>query len=177
MIQLRVQREGVKRIRISGLEPYMVNCLLSLIEILEDVDVSPARDRLYPNPTRGDEKINAEWERLVTPELRHLFVSATETVARDLTGLKPDPQNASLSEIVFPTPHLNAWMCALNQARLVLAESFGVTEADMNTIDFPILDTKAIGIMKIHLLGGLLALLVELESEPEETGDGPEISL
>ncbi len=177
MIHLRVQPDGVKRIRISGLEPYMVNCLLSLIEILDDIDGSPARDRLYPKPTQADDKINAEWERLVTPELRHLFVEATETVARDLTALKPDPKNPALSELSFPAPHISAWMSAVNQARLVLAESFEVTEADMNRMDFPILDAKAIAIMKIHLLGALLALFVELENGPDDAGDEPDVSL
>ena len=42
-------------------------------------------------------------------------------------------------------------------ARLVLAEAFQVTEADMNALEFANLDAKAIAIMKIHLLGELLA--------------------
>jgi hypothetical protein len=178
MIDLRVQPDGVKRIRISGIEPYMVSCLLGIIETLEQADSSPARDRLYPNPTRNDDQANEEWQRLIAPELRHLFVTATETVARDLTGLRPDQQNPALSEVAFPAEHVNAWMSALNQARLVIAEMVGVTEADMNVSDFKALDKKAFAVVKIHLLGHLLQLFVELASgEPDEFTDEPEGSL
>jgi hypothetical protein len=178
MIDLRVQPDGAKRIRISGIEPYMVNCLLSLLETLEQADSSPARERLYPNPTRHDDNANAEWQQLVAPELRHLFVTASETVARDLTGLQPDTHNPALSEVAFPTEHVNAWMSALNQARLVLAETVGITEEDMNVSNFKVLDKKAFAVVKIHLLGHLLQLFVELVSgEPEKFTDEPEASL
>lgn len=177
MIDLRVQPEGVKSVRISGIEPYMVNCLLSAIEILEEAD-SPARERLYPKPTAHDDKANAEWQRLVASELRHLFVTAGETVARDLTALKVDRQNPALSELSFPAEHASAWMSVLNQARLVLGEVFDVTEEDMNAMDFEVLDKRAIAVMKIHLLGHLLQLFVELESgESAEPNDEPETSV
>ena len=178
MMDLRVQPEGVKGVRISGIEPYMVNCLLGAIEILEEADSSPARERLYPKPTAHDDKANAEWQRLVASELRHLFVTAGETVARDLTALKADRRNPALSELCFPAEHVNAWMSVLNGARLVLGAVFDVTEVDMNAVNFEVLDKRTIGVMKIHLLGHLLQLFVQLESgESAEPSDEPETSV
>ena len=75
-------------------------------------------------------------------------------------------------QVTFPVEHVDAWMSALNQARLILGELFSVTEKDMNATDLDAHSEKTLAIVRIHLLGYLLRLFVQLESgESEERAD------
>jgi hypothetical protein len=178
MTGLRVQPVDAKHIRISDIEPFLADCLQGLGEILEQRDSPKAHERLFPNPTASDDAANAEWQQQTTPEMRHLFVSAGETVVRDLTALKPDEHETALFAVTFPAEHVNAWMSALNQARLILGEMFSVTEADMNATNLDVRSEKTLAIVRIHLLGYLLQLFVELESgESEEHSDESQTSV
>ena len=169
MTNLRVQLFGEKHIRISGIPPILVVMLRELPEILELRDSPDARDRLFPDPTAADETANEEWRQVAGPELRHLFVSAGETVARDLTALTVDKSGSEEHQITFPVEHVNAWMSALNQARLILAAVHGIDDKAMNRTEFDPKSPKDLAALRIHLLGYLLHLFVELEN-----GDEPE---
>jgi len=169
MTDLRVQALDEKHIRISGIPPVLAVMLREIPGILEMRDSPAAQTRLFPSPTRGDEKANKEWQQMVGPELRHLFVSAGETVARDLTALAADEEEAESFQVEFPVEHVRAWMNALNQTRLILGEVHGINEEDMNRVDFDPQTPKHLAALRIHLLGYLLQLFVELE-----TGDEPE---
>ena len=167
MIDLRVERSDEKHIRISGLTAMLAVMLREMPEILELRDDSDASARLFPDPTATDDKINKEWQQMVTPELRHLFVAAAETVTRDLivlAGSKGDPE---VYEVTFPVEHLSAWMSALNQTRLILAEVHKIDEEDMERQNFDPQNPKHLAALRIHLLGYLLHLFVELESGHE----------
>jgi len=178
MIDLSVRPVDARHICISGIEPFLADCLQGLGEILEQRDSRKARERLFPNLTATDDKANAEWQQQITPEMRHLFVSAGETVARDLTALQPETPETGCLQVTFSAEHVNAWMSALNQARLILGELFSVTEADMNATHFDVHSEETLAIVRIHLLGFLLQLFIELESgETEERGDGPQASV
>lgn len=162
MIHLRVEPDGPKNIRITGIDPVVLDSLFALPEVLEQRDKPGVRDRLMPPPTESDEALNTDWQQNVTPDLRHLFVTASETVLRDLTGVKPDPQAKHLQQLNFPAEHLNAWLSALNQARLILGELHHVTEADMAITDFNLSEPHGLGLFRIHVLGYLLEHLVKL---------------
>jgi len=168
MIELRVQLLDEKHVRISGIAPIMTAVLREVPEILEQRDSPDAHARLFPNPTSANDKINKEWQQTVNPELRHLFVSAGETVARDLVGIGAAKTVTESYEITFPVEHLKAWMSALNQTRLILAEIHQIDEEDMNAAHLDPHNPKHVAAFRIHLLGYLLHLFVELE-----TGDEP----
>jgi hypothetical protein len=157
VIALHIERSGEKHIRISGLDPVLLDCLHALPEILEKRDTTAARRRLLPDPTT-DRTINADWQQTIAPELRHMFVAAGDTVTRDLAGITPD------GELTFAAEHLNAWMSALNEARLILGEIFRITDADMETPEFDVTTPKGLAVFRIHVLGYFLQLLVELEN-------------
>ena len=167
MIQLQVEPAGEKHIRISGINPVVLDCLHSLPEILAQRDSPAARARLLPDPTTTDEKANSEWQRLIAPELRHVFVSAGETVARDLTSIAPDDRDPHFLGLTFPIEHVAAWMSVLNQTRLILGELHKVTDEDMSVSDFDVRSRKGLAVFRIHVLGYLLHLFVELEGGRE----------
>jgi hypothetical protein len=167
--ELRVERLDEKHVRISGLTAMLAVMLRETPEILELRDGPDASARLFPDPTATDDKINKEWQQMVTPELRHLFVSAAETVTRDLTVLTGSKGDPEVYEVTFPVEHLSAWMSALNQARLILAEVHKIDEEDMERRDFDPQNPKHLAVVRIQLLGYLLHLFVELENSNEST--------
>lgn len=160
MSRLRIESVDGKHLRVNGIDPLLADCLQRLGEILPGRDTPAAHRRLFPVPS-ADRNLNAEWEKFVTPDLRHLFVSAGETVLRDLTALEPDPQHKRQFRVTFPAAHLDAWMSALNQARLILGEQSQVTEPDMERRDLDPRQAQDLGLIRIHVFGWLLQLLVE----------------
>lgn len=154
---LRIFAPDEKHLRIKGIEPLLAMCLQELPAVLEKRDSPAARPRLFPNPTGADAKANDDWQQFVAPELRHLFVSAGETVVRDLTALDGDT-------LTFPAEHVNAWMSALNQARLILGELHEIADHDMDPNDLDPRVPKQRAVLLIHLYGYLLQLFVEHES-------------
>ena len=168
MNHLRVQAVNHKQVRVGGINPFLAACLQELPEILAQRDHPSARRRLFPDPTAGDREANADWQRLMEPELRHLFVSAAETVARDLAALQPDTSEKDCLETAFPAAHVSAWMSALNQARLILGELHHVEEPDMTREQFDLQDARQLAVLRIHVFCYLLQLFVELESGETE---------
>jgi hypothetical protein len=150
-----------KHVQIAAIHPYLAICLFELPEILNRRDQPSAHDRMFPPLKRDDEKTNKEWHEMVGPDLRHLFVSAGETVTRDLTGLREDPLRAKHLQVMFPAEHLSSWMSAINEARLILGAVHQVTEDDMNDPSPDTNDPKTLAIVKIHVLGELMAHLVD----------------
>lgn len=161
MKHLAIAPADAKHLRVTGLDPVLAGCLGEVPRLLAQGDRPPARQRLYPDPFRADAPANEEWHRLMDADLRHLFVSAGEIVQRDLTRLEPDPGQQKCSRLLLPVAHVHAWMSAVNQARLVLAERFAVTETEMERADLDPRREQDVAIFKIHVLGYLLQLLVE----------------
>jgi len=172
MTELRVERANEKQIRITGIAPVLAVMLREVPVILEMRDSPAAKNRLLPDPTSANEKANQEWQQIVGPELHHLFVSAGETMARDLTGLVADPHDINTGQLEFPVEHLRAWMSALNQARLILGEIHQIKEEDMNEANLDPRDPRDLAALRIHLLGYVLQSFVELE-----TGHEPQASI
>jgi hypothetical protein len=71
-----------------------------------------------------------DWEEFVRPELRHLFFSARKVVEEDLATMTRRPGRHS--HLVVPLVHAEAWLNALNQARLVLATKYDFSEAELS---------------------------------------------
>ncbi|MGD0016726.1 MAG: DUF2017 family protein [Verrucomicrobiia bacterium] len=176
MNRLRVRAIDEKHICISGIPLLLVFCLRELPHILEKRDTPDARARLFPAPTRDDAKANQDWEQLMAPELRHLFVTAGETVARDLSrsrGIEEESAKSHSCRITFAAAHLNAWMSAINEARLILGEIFDVTEQDMNQEDLDLDNPKQFAVLKIGALGWLLGHLIAFATGESDADDEP----
>jgi hypothetical protein len=91
------------------------------------------QDRLFINPMADDDEFNEDWRANVTPELGDLFRSAVETVSSDLEKLaETSDDDASSYSLSIPIAHLDQWINALNQARMVIASKNRFTEEDLN---------------------------------------------
>lgn len=162
MTHLRIGLADEKNLRMTGLSGIFVSVLFEVPRLLEQRDQPPARDRLYPDPVRGDTPANEDWHRLMDDDLRHLFASAGETVERDLARLETDPTDATCGQLLVPVAHVHAWLSALNQSRLILGEQYAVTETDMTNEQLDPRRAKDRAVFKIHVLGNLLQGLVKL---------------
>ena len=125
------RRKGV--IEISELDPFLAE-LLRQIPASANPDGAPAAEqRLFSTPATGKEsELCAEWKTYVEPELRRLFQTATQTVAADLEQLNCNEKSLGNRTLRIPPKHADAWLSALNQARLVIAAKNNFTESELN---------------------------------------------
>ncbi len=148
----------------EGISVLFVLMLQEVPAILEDRHSPAPRERLFPAPTESDADWNESWQHLVTPELEALFHSAGETMARDMAAMSPQDKEATSYRVEISPAHVNAWISALNQARLILGARFNLTEEDLNDdTRVNLRDRRRVAAMKIRFLGIFLELLVQAQ--------------
>ncbi len=130
---------------------------------------SRAFDRLYPRPMEDSEDdLNDDWTDLIQPDLQHLFESNNQTMQRDLDTAE---QNEKGWAVEISASHFDAWISALNQARIVLASRFRIGEEEMTSeLPFQPSNPRDFARLRMHLyeavLGGLIHLQMgDLEAE------------
>lgn len=129
MAEVSIQKNGALRFDFVAPELYEILC-----GIREDAGTADVRveARFFPEPgsTEEVESLGEDWKAFVQPDLHDGFQSARETVAADLRGAKR--RKTGHFTFSIPPVHLDAWLSALNQARLALAEVHGFGEAEMS---------------------------------------------
>jgi Domain of unknown function (DUF2017) len=114
-----------------------------------------AHARIFPAPTAGREPdADRDWREYVEPDLRRLFQDALDVVAEDVQRLKPEGRKRGES-LRIPVKNLEAWIHALNQARLAIAARNDFSEKDMDG-RVPIEgDARALSLFQVHFYGFL----------------------
>jgi Domain of unknown function (DUF2017) len=98
----------------------------------------------------------AEWKIYVEPELRRLFQTATQTVGVDLEQLNGNEKSLANRILCIPTKHADAWLSALNQARLVIAAKNNFTELELNDhLRSPIGSRRDLSLFQVNFYGFL----------------------
>lgn len=116
--------------------------------------------RFFPDPAR-EESLIEDWKSLVQPELQALFQSARETVQADLRGASVEGDVYSMK---IPRKHSDAWLSALNQARLAIAEESGFGEEDMASEVQPDPgDARSMALFEISFFGFLQECLIRIQ--------------
>ena len=144
-------------IEISELDPFLAE-LLRQIPASTHADGTPAAEtRLFSAPTTGEEtEFCAEWKVYVEPELRRLFETATETVAADLEQLNGNEKSLANRTLRIPCQHADAWLSALNQARLVIAAKNDFTETELGDhLRSPIGSRRDLSLFQMNFYGFL----------------------
>jgi uncharacterized protein DUF2017 len=158
------RRKGA--IEISELDPFLAE-LLRQIPASANPDGAPAAEqRIFSSPTNEKEtELCAEWKTYVEPELRRLFQSATETVAGDLEQLNGNEKSFANRTLRIPSKHSDAWLSALNQARLVIATKNNFTENELNDhFRSPIGSRRDLSLFQVNFYGFLQEFILrELE--------------
>jgi len=154
-------------IEISELDPFLAELLRQIPASSNPDGVPAAEQRLFSPPSnRKQTELCAEWKMYVEPELRRLFQAATETVAADLQQLNGNERSFANRTLRIPAKHADAWLSALNQARLVIAAKNNFTESELNgQFRSPIGSRRDLSLFQVNFYGFLQEFILrELES-------------
>ena len=154
-------------LQISDLDPFLAELLRQVPASTnpEGVSAAEAEARLFSRPS-AEKEICAEWKSYVEPELRRLFRSATETVADDLVQLNGNEKSLRNSTLTIPFEHADAWLNALNQARLVIATKYEFSDEELNDHDrSPIGSRRDLSLFQVNFYGFLQEFILrEIQS-------------
>lgn len=144
-------------LEISDLDPFLAELLRQIPVSTKPDGVSAADERLFSPPSATAEKeFSAEWKVYVEPELRRIFRSATETVAADLEQLNGDKKAFANCTLRIPAKHADAWLNALNQARLVIAAKNNFTDGELGDhYRSPIGSRRDLSLFQVNFYGFL----------------------
>jgi hypothetical protein len=160
-------RRRRNQIEISELDPFLAELLRQIPASTNPDGASAAEKRIFSRPSNGtDPQMCAEWKMYVEPELRRLFQTATETVAADLEQLNGNEKSLANRTLRIPSKHTDAWLNALNQARLVIAAKNNFTETELNDhCHSPIGSRRDLSLFQVNFYGFLQEFIVrEVES-------------
>jgi hypothetical protein len=163
---MEIRRHG-DALEIAELDPFLAELLRQVPDSTNPEDDDAAKARLFTLPAEeSDTEICAEWKLYVEPELRRLFQSATETVAADLKQLNGQTKPFANCTLRIPKEHAEAWLSALNQARLVIASKYGFTESELSDhYRSPIGSRRDLGLFQVNFYGFLQEFILQ-ELEP-----------
>ena len=149
-------RRRKNQIEISEIDPFLAE-LLRQIPASTSTDGAPAAEqRVFSPPANGEAELCAEWKMYVEPELRRLFETATQTVGADLEQLNGNEKSIANCTLRIPTKHADAWLSALNQARLVIATKNNFTEVELNDhLRSPIGSRRDLSLFQVNFYGFL----------------------
>jgi hypothetical protein len=152
---MEIRRQG-DCIEISELDPFLAELLRQVPESTNPEGVA-AQQRLFSSPAPASEReMCAEWKLYVEPELRRLFQTATETVASDLQQLNGSTKPFANCTLRIPTRNSDAWLNALNQARLVIAAKYNFTDSELcDHYRSPIGSRRDLGLFQVNFYGFL----------------------
>jgi hypothetical protein len=160
-------------IEISELDPFLAELLRQIPASTNPEGAPAAEQRLFSAPAdRNEKEICAEWKLYVEPELRRLFQTATETVAIDLEQLQGNEKMFANRMLRIPSKHAEAWLSALNQARLVIAAKYSFTDGELcDHYRSPIGSRRDLSLFQVNFYGFLQEFILrELSDSEKGTG-------
>ncbi len=142
--------------------PPVVAELMRQISRWTEWESGDVEDRIFPSPASGPSGagLRADWQAHVEPELHDYFLSTRQMVEADLRGMTEEGDGFAME---FSLKHAEAWLNALNQARLALAARHGFEEKDMERKgDRESLDERDLALVQIHFYGLIQHWLLEV---------------
>jgi uncharacterized protein DUF2017 len=162
-------------LEISEIDPFLAELLRQIPTSGNPEGVVAAERRLFSAPADPEKQkeLCAEWKLYVEPELRRIFETATETVEADLRQLGEHEKPFANRTLRIPVGNSEAWLNALNRARLALAAKFDFTEAELcDHYRSPIGSRRDLSLFQVNFYGFLQEFILrELEcSSASENG-------
>ncbi len=148
-------RRNADTLQVADVDPFLAELLRQIPTSANPEGVDGAEGRLFSAPS-DEQELCEEWKSYVEPELRRLFRSATETVAHDLAQLNGNEKSLRNRTLNIPFEHADAWLNALNQARLVIAAKYKFSDDELNDHDrSPIGSRRDLGLFQVNFYGFL----------------------
>jgi Domain of unknown function (DUF2017) len=153
-------------LEIRELDPFLAELLRQIPESTQPKDSPAAQERLFSPPAMPEEKVLcAEWKLYVVPELRRLFQSATETVRQDLQQLHCTNKPFANCTLRIPMAHADAWLSALNQARLAIAATYQFSDHELCDYRSPLGSRRDLSLFQVNFYGFLQELILRETEE------------
>ncbi len=132
-----------------------------------------AEARLFPPPSTNDAGLVNDWKAHVQPDLYELFLDSRSTVLADLGSISGEPGNFSLD---IPIHHAPAWLNALNQARLAIAETYSFTDKELSKPAPAKLTTaRQIARLEMDFFAAIQEWIIDgVEDAPPQEPEGPD---
>jgi Domain of unknown function (DUF2017) len=154
------------------LDPFLAELLRQVPASAQAEGDPVAEARIYSAPSSAPrDELCSEWKAYVKPELRRLFQTAIETVAMDLAQLNGNEKTFANRSLRIPAVHAEAWLSALNQARLVIAAKNDFTESELSDhCRSPIGSRRDLSLFQVNFYGFLQEFILR-EINPLAAGD------
>lgn len=152
--------------------PPVVAELLRQIPRWADLESPEIEERLFPSPATGADgaELRADWQAHVEPELHEFFQSTRQVVEADLRGMTEDGDECGVE---FSFKHVDAWLNALNQARLALTAHHGFQEEELaGQGPREVRDERDLALFQVHFYAMIQHWLLEILEEREFGGNG-----
>jgi len=160
---MRIVRTDSKTVSVGPLD--LLYCeFLHQVRVAADPDNNnAARERLFPSPTSGAHPdLDKDWLEYVEPELNDWFTSCLKIVERDLRDFPSGTPDDLGYTLQIPLDHLDAWIHALNQARITLGAKYNFTDADMNG-EIPLEgQDRSLALFQEHFYGFLIECFLRI---------------
>ncbi len=167
---MEISRRG-EVIEISDLDPFLAELLRQIPVSAATDDSKEARERIFTTPAK-EKTICQEWEIYVEPELRRLFESSIETIARDLEQLNGKEKTVQNCTLKIPALHADAWLNGLNQARLAIAARYKFTDGELgDQYRSPIGSRRDLSLFQVNFYGFLQEFILREMDGPGGQGD------
>ncbi|MGH8093637.1 MAG: DUF2017 family protein [Chthoniobacterales bacterium] len=156
-------------LEISEIDPFLAELMRQIPASTRPEAASPAEERLFSPPADpGEKEFCEEWKLYVGPGLRRHFQSATEIVESDLRQLEEKEKPFANRALRIPHEHSEAWLNALNQARLALATKYDFTEAELcDHYRSPIGSRRDLSLFQVNFYGFLQEFILrEMDCGP-----------
>lgn len=163
---MEIERRGAC-LELSEIDPFLAELLRQVPESGDAHENPAAKERLFSAPGADSEKeMRKEWKLYVEPELRRLFQTAQQTVAADLQQLNGKRKPFANCTLRIPLANADAWLSALNQARLVIAAKNSFSEAELcDHYRSPVGSRRDLSLFQVNFYGFLQeCILREIES-------------
>lgn len=159
---MEIRRQGQSLV-ISELDPFLAELLRQIPESTRTDGIDAAEARIFTLPADAKEtELCAEWKLYVEPELRRIFETATETVTADLTQLNGKAKPFANCSLRIPVAHADAWLSALNQARLTIAAKYGFTDGELcDHYRSPLGSRRDLGLFQVNFYGFLQEFILQ----------------
>ncbi len=156
-MKLHATEEG--DLLIEEIPPFLLHLILE-IPVRADSKHPRVEARFFPEPS-SDENLVEDWKALVQPELLTLFQADREAVRADVrSAMEAD----GVFSLLIPKNHSDAWLGALNQARLAIAEEGSFKEKDIaEEVSPDPEDPRAMALFQLGFYGFLQECLVRMQ--------------
>ncbi|MFY8216451.1 MAG: DUF2017 family protein [Chthoniobacterales bacterium] len=147
--------------RFRKIHPLIAEFILSIPDTIDMDQLSDdAQARLFPAATDDPqfETLRNEWKAYVEPDLQEHFRSAREVVAADLKQMR---EVKGMVELEIAPAHGEAWLNALNQARLVLASDLDFDEQKLSSTNADVTTESGSRVFRLNLFAFMQECLID----------------